>query len=61
MRDEHEAEDVTQHLFARLPGALPHYEPRSAPFSGWILRVAHNAAIDHIRLRGRSHAMTYAP
>jgi RNA polymerase sigma-70 factor (ECF subfamily) len=51
VRDEHEAEDVTQHIFARLAGALARYEPRSVPFSGWILRVAHNAAIDHIRLR----------
>ena len=50
VRDEHEAEDVTQHIFARLAVALARYEPRSVPFSGWILRVAHNAAIDHIRL-----------
>jgi RNA polymerase sigma-70 factor (ECF subfamily) len=50
VRDEHEAEDVTQQLFARLPAALARYEPQSVPFSGWILRVAHNAAIDHIRL-----------
>jgi RNA polymerase sigma-70 factor (ECF subfamily) len=51
VRDEHEAEDVTQQLFARLPAALARYEPRTVPFSGWILRVAHNAAIDHIRLQ----------
>ena len=51
VRDEHEAEDVTQHLFARLPKALNRYEPRSVPFSAWILRVAYNAAIDHVRAR----------
>ena len=51
VRDEHEAEDVTQHVFAKLPAALRRYEPRAAPFSAWILRVAYNAAIDHMRTR----------
>ncbi len=51
VRDEHEAEDITQHIFAKLITALRHYEPRVAPFSAWILRVAHNAAIDHVRMR----------
>src|SRR4051794_14327888 len=48
VRDEHSAEDVTQSLFARLPQALRSYEPRLVPFQAWILRVAHNAAIDHL-------------
>jgi RNA polymerase sigma-70 factor (ECF subfamily) len=51
VRDEYEAEDVTQHIFAKLLTALERYEPRVVPFSAWILRVAHNAAIDHVRAR----------
>jgi RNA polymerase sigma-70 factor (ECF subfamily) len=51
VRDEYEAEDVTQHIFAKLMTALARYEPRVVPFSAWILRVAHNAAIDHVRAR----------
>jgi RNA polymerase sigma-70 factor (ECF subfamily) len=51
VRDEYEAEDVTQHIFAKLLTALERYEPRVVPFSAWILRVAHNAAIDHVRTR----------
>jgi len=51
VRDEHEAEDVTQHVFAKLMTALPRYEPREVPFSAWILRVARNAAVDHMRRR----------
>src|SRR4051794_20468696 len=51
VRDEHEAEDVTQHLFAKLMTALPKYEPRQVPFSAWILRVARNVALDHLRQR----------
>ena len=51
VRDEHEAEDVTQQIFAKLLTSLPKYEPRLVPFSAWILRVAHNASIDHVRAR----------
>jgi RNA polymerase sigma-70 factor (ECF subfamily) len=49
VRDDHEAEDLTQHVFAKLFTILPKYERRAVPFSGWILRVAHNVAIDHMR------------
>ena len=47
--DEHEAEDVTQQVFAKLMTHIGRYEPRSVPFAAWILRVAHNVAIDHVR------------
>jgi RNA polymerase sigma-70 factor (ECF subfamily) len=49
LHDDHEAEDVTQHVFAKLMTAIAKYEQRTAPFAGWILRLAHNAAIDHLR------------
>ena len=49
VRDDYEAEDVTQHLFAKLMTALPKYEPREVPFSAWILRVARNVAVDNPR------------
>lgn len=51
VRDHHEAEDVTQHVFAKLMTALPKYEPRAVPFAAWILRVARNVALDHMRQR----------
>jgi RNA polymerase sigma-70 factor (ECF subfamily) len=51
VRDEYEAEDVTQQIFAKMLTGLERYEPRVVPFSAWILRVAHNAAIDHVRTR----------
>ena len=46
-----EAEDVTQHVFTKLLTALPKYEQRNVPFAAWILRVARNVAVDHMRLR----------
>jgi RNA polymerase sigma-70 factor (ECF subfamily) len=51
IRDEHEAEDVTQQVFTKLLTAIRKYEPREVPFSAWILRVTHNLAIDHMRRR----------
>jgi RNA polymerase sigma-70 factor, ECF subfamily len=51
VRDEYEAEDVTQHVFAKLMTALPKYQEREVPFSAWILRVARNVAVDHMRSR----------
>jgi RNA polymerase sigma-70 factor (ECF subfamily) len=51
VRDHYEAEDVTQHVFAKLMTALPKYEPREVPFAAWILRVARNVALDHLRQR----------
>jgi RNA polymerase sigma-70 factor, ECF subfamily len=49
VRDDHEAEDITQQLFSKLTFALSRYEPRSVPFAAWILRVARNLALDHVR------------
>src|SRR3954467_1272384 len=51
VRDDFEAEDVTQQLFAKLMTKLDKYEPREVPFSAWIIRVARNVAVDHMRQR----------
>ena len=51
LRDTHEAEDVTQNVFTKLMSAVKSYEQRSVPFAAWIIRVARNAAIDHLRKR----------
>jgi RNA polymerase sigma-70 factor (ECF subfamily) len=47
--DPHEAEDVTQDIFAKLLTKIQRYEPRDVPFAAWIVRVARNAALDHMR------------
>jgi len=51
VRDDFEAEDVTQHVFTKLLTVLPKYEQRGVPFAAWILRVARNVAVDHMRVR----------
>lgn len=49
VHDHHEAEDVTQHVFAKLFSVIGKYQQRDVPFLAWMLRVARNVAIDHIR------------
>lgn len=51
VQHEHDAEDITQNVFAKLMTAIQKYEPREVPFAAWILRVARNAALDHLRAR----------
>jgi len=51
VQDHHEAEDVTQSVFMKLMSVIGKYEPRDVPFAAWILRVARNAALDHLRAR----------
>src|SRR5690242_8661787 len=49
VRDDHEAEDVTQHVFAKLMTTIGKYDDRGVPFFAWLLRLARNVAIDHLR------------
>ncbi|MGA9875024.1 MAG: sigma-70 family RNA polymerase sigma factor [Solirubrobacteraceae bacterium] len=49
VHDHHEAEDVTQHVFAKLLRVIGKYQERDVPFFAWMLRVARNVAVDHIR------------
>ena len=51
VRDSHEAEDVTQQVFAKLMTSIGQYQERSQPFTHWLSRVARNAAVDHVRRR----------
>ena len=49
VRDDHEAEDVTQHVFAKLMISVVKYDDRGVPFFAWLIRLARNVAIDHLR------------
>jgi RNA polymerase sigma-70 factor (ECF subfamily) len=49
VRDDHDAEDVTQQVFAKLMTSLHKYDDRGIPFFAWLLRLARNVAIDHLR------------
>ena len=44
-----DAEDVTQELFMRLPGAVRGFTGSSSNFPGWLRRVAVRQALMHLR------------
>ncbi|MBN1147778.1 MAG: sigma-70 family RNA polymerase sigma factor [Anaerolineales bacterium] len=54
LSDRLDAEDLTEEVFLRVWQALPGYQQRGIPFSGFVFRVAHNALIDHFRRSRRS-------
>src|SRR5271167_4067170 len=39
VRNHHEAEDITQHVFTKLMRVIGKYEERDVPFLAWALRV----------------------
>ena len=50
-----DAEDLTSDVFLRAWQALPNYHERGVPFLAYLLRIAHNALVDHYR---RPHLST---
>jgi RNA polymerase sigma-70 factor (ECF subfamily) len=48
--DYEAALDLTQEVFIKVYNSLARYSPEYK-FSTWIYRIAHNAAIDHLRRR----------
>jgi len=48
VRDAGVAEELAQDAFVKAFGALKSFDP-CYKFSNWILRIAHNTAIDHLR------------
>ncbi len=51
VRDEQEAEDLTQHVFMKLITVIVQYKDHGIPFTGWLLRLSRNVALDHLRRR----------
>jgi RNA polymerase sigma-70 factor (ECF subfamily) len=49
VHDPHDAEDITQHVFAKLMHVIGKYEEREVPFLAWVLRVSRNVALDYVR------------
>lgn len=56
--DYETALDLTQEIFIKIYGSLSRYRPEFK-FSTWIYKIAHNAAIDHLRRgSGRERSLT---
>jgi RNA polymerase sigma-70 factor (ECF subfamily) len=49
VQDGHDAEEITQQVFAKLIHVIGKYEEREVPFFAWMLRVSRNVALDYVR------------
>ena len=49
-----EAEDLTAQTFLRAWEAVERYQVRGAPFVSWLLRIAHNLGVSHLRSKRES-------
>jgi RNA polymerase sigma-70 factor (ECF subfamily) len=56
-----DAADLTQHVFVHALDALPRYRTHGAPFAAWLLRIAHNVAINDRKRRRESIAWDLLP
>jgi RNA polymerase sigma-70 factor, ECF subfamily len=53
VRNEMEAEDMTQQVFMKMLQSISSYKARGLPFSAWIYRIAHNLVVDHLRRQNK--------
>src|SRR3954471_8119393 len=51
--NRHDAEDLTTQTFLRMLERIGRFRWKSAPFSAWLFRIAHNLAMDHFRATRR--------
>jgi RNA polymerase sigma-70 factor, ECF subfamily len=53
IRNETEAEDMTQQVFMKALKSISSYQCHGLPFSSWLYRIAHNHTIDYFRKNKR--------
>ena len=53
--DAREAEDLTAQTFLKAWEAVDRYKERGAPIVAWLLRIAHNLTVSHLRSK-RNHS-----
>ena len=53
IRNEMEAEDLTQQVFMKVLQSISSYKNKGVPFSSWVYRIAHNQVIDFLRQQNK--------
>jgi RNA polymerase sigma-70 factor (ECF subfamily) len=53
VRNECEAEDLTQQVFMKVLESISSYKNTGVPFSSWVYRIAHNQVIDFLRQKNK--------
>ncbi|MCX8125559.1 MAG: sigma-70 family RNA polymerase sigma factor [Dehalococcoidia bacterium] len=58
VRDSTRAEDITQQVFLKVLNAIRSFKWTGAPFTAWLMKIAHNEIIDYFRKESRAKTVT---
>jgi RNA polymerase sigma-70 factor (ECF subfamily) len=53
VRNDMEAEDMTQQVFMKVLNSISSYKSQGVPFSAWVYRIAHNLVVDFMRQQNK--------
>ena len=53
VRNQADAEDLTQQVFLKALEHIGSYRYRGMPFAAWLFRIAHNQVVDHWKKKSR--------
>jgi len=53
VRNQADAEDITQQVFLKALENIGSYRWRGMPFASWLFRIAHNLVVDHWKKKSR--------
>lgn len=57
VRNQADAEDMTQQVFLKALESIGSYRWRGMPFSSWLFRIAHNQVVDYFRKRRKEKTL----
>jgi RNA polymerase sigma-70 factor (ECF subfamily) len=61
VRNQADAEDITQQVFLKALESIGSYRWRGMPFASWLFRIAHNLVVDHWKRMSRQKVEAVAP
>jgi RNA polymerase sigma-70 factor (ECF subfamily) len=53
IRNQAEAEDMTQQVFVKAYESIGSYRWQGVPFTAWLFRIAHNQMVDYVRKQSK--------
>jgi RNA polymerase sigma-70 factor (ECF subfamily) len=61
VRNQADAEDITQQVFLKALENIGSYRWRGMPFASWLFRIAHNLVADYWKKKSREKVAAVAP
>jgi RNA polymerase sigma-70 factor (ECF subfamily) len=61
VRNQEDAEDITQQVFLKALEKIGSYRWRGMPFASWLFRIAHNLVVDYWKKKSREKVAAVAP